>query len=260
VKRLLKKGSFILPALLAAAVFFLFVSSPLDDADITAAADAAPEDYTVVIDAGHGGEDGGAVSVTGVKESALNLDIAEKLDLILAFYGVRTVMTRTSEDLDYSENSDTIRKKKTEDQKRRLALIQATENALLISIHQNNYPSGGPFGAQAFFAPTNGSEALAGVLQQLLVNALNPKNKRTAVRIPSNILLMNNVSCPAVLVECGFLSNPSEEKLLRTEEYRMKLAAVIAAGYLTAKDSLIYNPDGGANENQDSFLLYGVRE
>ena len=258
MKRFLKKGSFILPALMAAAVFVLFISSPLDEAEIPAVANADSEYFTVIIDAGHGGEDGGAVSPSGVKESELNLDIAEKLDQILAFCGVRTVMTRTSEVIEYSTDSNTIREKKAEDQKRRLTMIRSFDNALLISIHQNNYPSSGPFGAQVFYAPTDNSKELAEYMQQLLVTSLNPKNRRTAVQIPSSIMLLNNVSCPAVLIECGFLSNSDEERLLKTDSYRLKLATVIAAGYLYSTESL--NDDGGVNESENSVLLYGVWE
>ncbi len=260
MKRLLLKGRFILPVLLAAAVFLLFISSPLDEMEVTVADVADYGGYTVVIDPGHGGADGGAVSVTGVNESELNLAIAEKLDLILAFYGVRTVMTRTTEELDYSADSNTIHEKKVEDQKRRLSLVESVDNALLISIHQNNYPSGGPFGAQVFHAPTDGSKMLAEAMQQLLVDKLNPKNRRTAVKIPSGIMLLNSVTCPAVLVECGFLSNAGEEKLLRTETYQLKLASVVAAGYLYMKDSLKDNINGGPNEDEDILLLYGLRE
>jgi N-acetylmuramoyl-L-alanine amidase len=239
----------LLPALLAVAVFF---RTDIFAARRCRAPGACRYRYRCVYGRyrrGHGGEDGGAVSITGVRESALNLDIAEKLDLILAFYGVRTVMTRTSETLNYSDNADTVREKKAEDQKRRLALIEAENDALLISIHQNNYPDGGPFGAQVFYAPTDGSKLLADSMQQLLVIYLNPQNRRTAVKIPSNILLMNNVSCPAVLVECGFLSNPAEEQLLRTPSYRLKLAAVVAAGFLYNKESFENHTYGGPDES-----------
>ena len=260
MKRLLQSAKVIVPALLAAAVFLLFIFSPLDEVSFTTATDVVPAAFTVVVDAGHGGEDGGAVSLTGMHESGLNLDIAEKLELIFAFYSVPTVMTRTSEMLEYSEKANTIREKKVEDQKRRLALINALDQPLLISIHQNNYPSAGPFGAQVFYAPTNGSKELSETMQQLLVDSINPQNRRTAVMIPSSIMLMNNVSCPAVLVECGFLSNPEEERLLRTESYRLKLAAVIAAGYIYSQESLTELIYGGLNESENSVLLYGLRE
>ena len=148
-------------------------------------------------------------------------------------------MTRTTEDLDYSEGSDTIREKKVEDQRRRLALINSTEHAVLLSIHQNTYPSGGPYGAQVLYAPTAGSKEFAERVQLLLVGALNNQNRRAAAQVPDSLLLMNHIKCPALLIECGFLSNPTEEKLLMTGDYRLKIAAVIAAGYLQHREAFM---------------------
>ncbi|MEL4105915.1 N-acetylmuramoyl-L-alanine amidase [Oscillospiraceae bacterium WX1] len=203
---------------------------------------------TLIIDAGHGGEDGGAVSLSGVKESDINLEISKKLELIAVFYGVRVVMTRTTQDLDYSASATTIRAKKAEDQKRRLALINKTQNAVLISIHQNTYPSGSPNGAQVLYAPTGGSKPFADVMQSSLIQALDPKNRRTASKIPDSILLMNNIKCPALLIECGFLTNAAEEQLLLTAGYQIKIAATVAACYLTSRDSLYQTNYGGTNE------------
>ncbi len=213
-----------------------------------AASDARPEAgrrLTVIIDAGHGGADGGAVSPSGLMESAVNLDIARRIELILAFFGTDVVMTRTGQSLDYSDKATTIRAKKVEDQKRRLNLVNSTPNAVLISIHQNNFPDDRPFGAQVLYAPTEGSKAFAEYVQQLLITVINPKNRRTAVKIPESIMLLNHIKCPAILVECGFLSNPEEERLLQTGSYKLKLASVIAAGYLKHQRELY---SGGMNE------------
>jgi N-acetylmuramoyl-L-alanine amidase len=214
---------------------------------------------TVIIDAGHGGADGGASSSSGLLESTVNLDIAKRLELVLAFFGTKVVMTRTEETLEYSEKATTIRAKKAEDQKRRLNLINGTPNAVLISIHQNTYPSASPFGAQVLYAPTDGSKELGESMQQLLIAALNPANRRTAAKIPDSILLMNNIKCPAVLIECGFLSNASEEQLLRTDNYRLKLAVVIGAGILYNRDNLANRQSGGTNEGENRLLLHRLR-
>lgn len=203
---------------------------------------------TLIIDAGHGGEDGGAVSLSGIKESEINLQIATKLDQIMGFFGIHTIMTRSTEDLDYSDKAHTIREKKVEDQNKRLQLINGTENAVLISIHQNKFPDGSPFGAQVLFSSTNGSKEFAEFMQKLLISTLNSKNRRSASKVPSNILLMNHIKCPAILIECGFLSNTVEEKLLMTDAYRLKIAAVIAAGFLNNQDSLIDINSGGTHE------------
>jgi len=225
-------------------------------AEIKASAAAETGRLTVVIDAGHGGADGGAVSRDGTIESEVNIDIATRLDYILAFFGTPTLMTRTSEHLEYSEDADTIRKKKKEDQERRLQLVNGIGNAVLISIHQNFYPAAGPFGAQVLYAPTNGSKAFAESMQKLLIAALNTKNRRSAAKVQKSVWLMNHVSCPAILIECGFLSNPEEERLLMTDTYRLKIAAAIAAGYLAHESSLTEIYYGGANEGENSVFLY----
>ena len=104
----------------------------------------------------------------------------------------------------------------------------------LISIHQNTYPSGRYHGAHVFYAPTEGSQALAEHVQSSIRTALQPGNERAVKQIPSTVYIMNHITCPAILIECGFLTNPEEEALLRDEDYQRRLAAVIAAAWLTA--------------------------
>lgn len=187
---------------------------------------------TLIVDAGHGGSDGGASSDNGLQESIVNLDIALKVDALAAFFGVRTVMTREAEDINYSSQSLTLSQRKSEDQNARLSLINSTKNAVFLSIHQNYYPDPQPFGAQALYAGTEGSEQFGKNLQELMVAHLIPGNRRAAEQIQSTIYLMNNIECPAVLVECAFLSNPEEEALLRTDAYKTKLAVVLVSGFL----------------------------
>ena len=194
--------------------------------------------FVLIIDAGHGGEDGGAVTSDGLTESSINLDIALRLDSLSAFFGVETVLTRDSETLTYSAESTTTRVRKAEDQKRRIELVRGTPNAVFLSIHQNTYPTAAPYGSQVLFAKTAGSEELGIRLQELLKTTLDASNRRAAERIPESILLMNSIDCPAVLVECGFLSNPAEEALLRTDEHRLKLAVILAAGILQIRETL----------------------
>lgn len=231
-----------------AAMFIYMVTAPKAISQKVSAAPTGNPETTLIIDAGHGGADGGAVSPSGAKESEINLEIALKLDQIMGFYGIKSVMTRASEVLDYSEKAHTIREKKVEDQKKRIRLVNATENAVLISIHQNIFPDGSPFGAQVLYAATPGSEAFSEYMQKSLISALNPQNRRSAARIPKSILLFSQIRCPAILIECGFLSNAKEEKLLRTDTYRLKVAVVIAAGYLFNKNTLSEIYSGGTNE------------
>ena len=206
----------------------------------------------LIIDAGHGGEDGGAVSADGLRESAVNLDIALRLRELARFLGVQTVMTRETEDLDYPGAAKTTAARKKWDTRQRVALANGVEGGVLISIHQNCYPTKGPHGSQVLYAGTEESKRLGELLHANLVQALDPENRRVAEPIRSSIYLMAHVKCPAVLVECGFLSNPQESGLLATDSYKLKIAAVTAASFLQYTE--------GPDESENSVLLYGVRQ
>jgi N-acetylmuramoyl-L-alanine amidase len=245
VRRLLSLITLLFFALTAC----LLVSCDRRAAEAKAAGNSTErEGITLIIDAGHGGADGGAVSLSGIKESEINLEIALKLEQVMAFLGVPTVMTRTTEALDYSASAHSIRDKKVEDQIRRLQMINGTKNAVLISVHQNIFPDGSPSGAQVLYADTTGSKELAEYLQKALIGALNTHNRRSAARVPKSVMLMNHIDCPAILIECGFLSNAAEERLLQTDTYRLKIAAVIGAGCLANRQNLNALYSGGTNE------------
>lgn len=181
-----------------------------------------------VVDPGHGGEDGGAVSVTGVPESQINLAISKRLDALLGFYGQNCYLMREEDISLHDPEAQTLREKKVSDLHNRAETVQALDGAVLVSIHQNMFPQSRYHGSQVFYAPTQGSQALAEDFQTALQMNLQPDNTRQAKPIGDNVYLMNHVDCPAVLVECGFLSNPEEEAMLRQENYQIKLAAVAA--------------------------------
>ncbi len=188
---------------------------------------------TVVIDAGHGGEDGGAVSVSGAIESQINLDIALRLDQILGLYGVNTVLLRDSDVSLHDPDAQTLRQKKVSDLHNRVAAIQALENPVVISIHQNTYTSSQYHGAQVFYANGELSLPFAQITQATLKQAVDPGNERQPTAIPESVYLMNHISCRAILVECGFLSNPQEDALLQSPGYQTKLATALAGAYLS---------------------------
>lgn len=183
---------------------------------------------TLVIDAGHGGFDGGAVSEDGTKESDINLSIALKLDSIVRFCGQKTVMTR----LDDSRKTDILSYSEREDLRQRAELANRTENAVLISIHQNSFPTAQLKGAQVLYSSFGNSEKLGKRIQEQLVARLDPENRRLAAPAPSDLYLTSNARCPAVLVECGFMSNNFEVLKLKENGYQNALALVIAASYL----------------------------
>ena len=191
------------------------------------------ERSALILDAGHGGEDGGAVSLTGISESQINLAIVQKLDGLLGLYGEAPVLLRSEDVSLHDQSAVTIREKKVSDLKNRVAAIQAVQGGTLLSIHQNSYPEERYRGAQTFYAPTEGSKPLAEYIQQSLCQQLQPDNGRQVKQIPDTVYLMNHISCRAVLVECGFLTNREEEALLRDAGYQKKLAIALTSAWLT---------------------------
>lgn len=193
-----------------------------------------PRKHTLIIDAGHGGIDGGATSCTGVLESNINLQISTRLNDLFHLLGYETRMIRNSDTSVYTQGN-TIASQKISDLKERVRIVNSTENAVLISVHQNTFSDQKYSGAQVFYAPTDGSQSFAESLQTAMVSAVNPGSRRKAKKA-NGVYLMEHIQCPGILVECGFLSNPEEEAMLRTKEYQQKLCCVIAAtatGFLT---------------------------
>lgn len=184
-------------------------------------------EHCFIIDAGHGGVDGGATSCTGKLESAFNLEISLRLRDLLHFMGYQTRMIRT-EDISVYTKGETIAQKKMSDLKERVRICSETDGAILLSIHQNTFSDSRYSGAQVFYPATVGSDELAKDMQKALISTLNPGSKRNTKQA-EGVYLMEHISCPGVLIECGFLSNPEEEAKLRSEEYQKALCCVIAA-------------------------------
>lgn len=184
-----------------------------------------PGSSVLVIDAGHGGEDGGTTGAAGTAEDEVNLAIAKRLDAMLTLMGCQTRMTRKTPD-SLSTEGETIRARKQSDLRNRVAVANEYSNAILVSIHQNHFPDPKYDGAQVFC--TKDAAELAKAMQTALVDALAPHSRRTA-RPASGVYLMEHINCPGLLIECGFLSNPAEEQKLRSGDYQKQLAAVMAA-------------------------------
>ena len=181
----------------------------------------------VIIDAGHGGEDGGATSCNGISESKTNLEIALKLEDLMHLLGVQTHMIRRT-DCSVATSGNTISARKMSDLKERVRIINETNRSLLLSIHQNTYPDSIYHGAQVFYSKKSESEALAKKLQSAFVSTVNIGSNRK-IKPANGIYLMDHINCTGVLIECGFISNPEEASLLNCREYQLKLCAVIAA-------------------------------
>ena len=219
-------ASAMIPVYLAVSAVILILTA-MGNRTVTVMAMSAPvpDRRCIIIDPGHGDPDGGAVSCTGVFESSINLQISRRLCDLFRFLGYETMMTRETDSSVYTQGN-TIGEKKISDLKERARLINATGNTILLSIHQNHYTDSRYGGAQMFWADTEGSRELAESLQRSFVTHLNPGSNRAAKKC-QGIWLMDHVECPAVLVECGFLSNPAEEAKLRQPVYQQKICCVI---------------------------------
>lgn len=208
-------------------IFLLFIHAGSKAVTVIAQSLPPERDHCIIIDAGHGGEDGGATSCAGVLESEYNLNIALRLNDLFQLLGYRTKMIRT-EDISVYTKGETLSQKKMSDLKERVRICNETEGAILLSIHQNMFSDSQYSGAQVFYAKSPGSESLAEKMQNLLVSSLNPGSHRKSKK-GNNIYIMERIVCPGVLVECGFLSNPQEEAKLRTEKYQKQICCVIVS-------------------------------
>ena len=186
----------------------------------------------VIIDAGHGGFDGGAVSDDGTVEKDINLSIALYLREYLAIFNIKTIMIRETDCSVEDNGLNTIRQKKTSDLHNRMKIMEETDNAIFVSIHQNKFPDGKYSGTQVFYSPKtkDESQVLAQTIQDYIVNTLQKDNKRQIKECGTSVFLMYNAVKPAVLVECGFLSNYEETQRLKSSEYQKKIAFCIAMG------------------------------
>lgn len=190
--------------------------------------------YTLLIDAGHGGIDGGAVSSDGLKESDVNLAIALKMSGLCELMGIEHQMTRRTDAgclnaESYSEHDDLVS---------RADMANAIDNCVLISVHQNKYPSELVRGAEVMYAATQGSRELGLLTQDNLVSALDPENRRVAHAAPDELLLTSSVKCPTILAECGFISNPQEAARLADSDYQTKIAMTLVASYIQFSNRL----------------------
>jgi N-acetylmuramoyl-L-alanine amidase len=192
-------------------------------------------ELTIVIDAGHGGIDPGKVGINGALEKDINLAIALKLERNLAQNGINVVMTRTDDNGLYSENDTN---KKVTDMKKRLEIIESANPTLAVSIHQNSYTEPSVSGVQVFYYKDSvkGKEA-ATIMQRQMIKTLNPEKQREAKENGSYYLL-KKTSVPIMIVECAFMSNPTEAELLTQDNYQEKVAWAVYMGVMEYVNSL----------------------
>lgn len=183
---------------------------------------------TVIVDAGHGLPDGGAVGIGGTVEQEINLKIAQKLEEVLSAKGIDVIMTRTDDSGIWDEESSSIREKKVTDMHNRLAIMKKSHADLFISIHMNSFPNSSASGLRIFYSKKY--ENIIPLAENIQVRMSDVTGAKTSVvkAADSGLFLMKNATIPAILVECGFLSNPNEEKKLSLDDYQARLAWAIA--------------------------------
>ena len=208
-----------------------FVSKPIF-------ADSKYKAKTIIIDAGHGGFDGGAVAGDGTLEKDLNLLVAQELNKVALSLGYKTVMVR---DTDKSTDSDGEQSgtKKVKDIKNRLALMKKYNDSVFVSIHMNKYSTSQPHGAQVFYSPFKNSDVLADNIQTSIAELVQTDNKRVIKPAGKSIYLLYNATIPAVIVECGFLSNKQDLENLKDNNYRRDLAFSILCGIIDYKNDSV---------------------
>lgn len=188
---------------------------------------------TVILDAGHGGEDGGAVSSDGVVEKDINLSVALKLRDILEASGYNVIMTREKDIAIYDDDAESLREKKRSDLHNRLGIIEKNsgENTVFVSIHQNKFPDPKYHGTQIFYSKHDPkSMDLAQAVRKSVTQFLQPDNEREIKEANKKIYLLNNAQIPAIVVECGFLSNPEECGKLSDKSYQSDMAFSVYCG------------------------------
>lgn len=241
MKSLIKYIPYFIITVIALGLVFVSLNNEKRSPASSAVTDDAP---LIIIDAGHGGADGGAVAADGTEEQYINLDIAIRLNDILTSLGYRTLMTRIDNNSIHDSTADTMREQKVSDLHNRLKIIESNPDCIFVSVHQNYYTESKYWGTQVFYSPNNAqSSVLAQSVQSSVVSGLQPDNTRQIKQSGSSIYLLYNATAPAVMVECGFLSNREETAKLNDIEYRQQMAEAISCG-------IVNYINGGEHESE----------
>ena len=236
--------------------FILFVSmtvmicfvGKLADSSVSASAEKLP---VIIIDPGHGGEDGGTQSADGTLEKHINLDISLKINELLLSEGFTTVLTREGDYMIYDDGSTTQRQKKNSDIHNRMKTVEENGDCILLSVHQNYFTESKYSGTQVFYSKNNpDSRLLAEKIQKSVVSALQPDNTRQTKESGSDIYLLYHSQVPSVMVECGFMSNYAEAEKLKDEDYQQKMAEAIVEGLKNYIESDIEGDSNNGSENE----------
>lgn len=227
-----KKTFAVFSCLIIFAVSFVLIMSSVVNINVNVSNNTIKKLPDIVIDPGHGGEDGGAVNDSGVLEKNINLSISNDTADLFSFLGFDVTKTR-SEDCSLSDDGDTVHKRKVADMKKRLEKYNSSDNNVVISIHQNKFTESQYHGTQIFYSKNNEkSKLLAENIKYSVKAQLQPDNERECKAADKSIYLLHNAKVPSVIVECGFISNKEECQNLLCEDYQKQMSYAIVTGFL----------------------------
>ena len=187
--------------------------------------------FTVVLDCGHGGPDGGAVGADGTLEKDINLALGFSLQELLEQSGYRVVMTRTADSFICDDPTASLREQNTSDLHNRLKIAESESNSVFISLHMNQFSQAQYWGSQLFYSPNHpDSKALAGAIRERLISTVQQGNKRALKEMDSSVYIIHKATHPALLLECGFMSNPAELEKFKDKKYRSAFAFAVLLG------------------------------
>ena len=229
--RFIKRKKIVFAAIVL--VLSLGIISGIATQNLPTTGGVASKQFVIIIDAGHGGIDGGAVGVNGTVEKRINLEIALQLRDVFEAAGYTVIMTRDTDRSIHDSTAQSVREMKVSDLHNRLELTELYPNSLLISIHQNTLGDSSVTGAQVFYSPNDpNSQVLAQQIQDQFNAYIQPNSEREIKSAGKNLFLFYNAKNTAILAECGFLSNSAEEQLLCSAEHQKKLIHCIYSGVL----------------------------
>ncbi len=228
--QVLKRRIPLLATMVCCCIVAVIASVAGDSENVRETAAGAVPKKIIVLDAGHGGADGGCVGVNGVYEKDINLSIVKYLGTLLDFSGYEVVYTRDEDVSIYDSGVEGLRKQKISDMENRLEIIESYPDSVFISVHQNQYVKPEYFGGQMFYTTNNNGNFRLATIMQGLFSELQPENDRSVKLIDNGLYLFKNTEQPALLIECGFLSNENDAANLSNTEYQKKVAFTIYKG------------------------------
>lgn len=227
------KKQFFHNAIFLLALLMAFLSFFKSDAKLKSVMSPYVSGKIIIIDAGHGSPDGGATGFSGSSEKDLNLLVSKSLGNLLMQSGARVIYTRQTDESIANNNDSNIKSKKQSDMRNRKQIRDESDADLFISIHMNKFRESKYKGAQVFYNNSHdGNKILANLIQNEIKYIADSSNNRSPKDSKNDIYILNDSKIPSVLVECGFISNPEEEKKLLTKGYRDKIAYAIYSGIL----------------------------